>query len=453
MTILQYLVIKDKDGFFPFDHRNPTDVQNYVNKQLFGRSFDGPVEVLGVPEWHLILEKPEPLDKPHKPKEYIYPIAVDDDKFSDFRAAVAKNHDRFEAGANIPMNAGDHWCPAEATSPMFGTRRGASQLIKLDALPSNARGQDVNVVIIDRGLDKRHIPNFGGGWWRSGLPTPGTTVPQIPKTPGTIIGGHGAMLLRSILQIAPEATVFDCPLLPLHISNIQIFLTDAIGAYQKMIEDIIRLRKKPRWSGPWVFVNAWAIYNRSGEYPPGDYTEHKHHKFNRVVSCAVANAIDIVFCAGNCGQFCPDSRCGPRDRGPGHSIFGANSHADVFTVAAVRSDGRWLGYSSQGPGQPDLDVDKPDVSAPSQFCETRDSLMQNTGTSAACAILAGVIAAFRSIWGPDVLTSKELKEVIRSSAKTLGRGDQWKQRYGSGILDVNAAYRQISQRLPGGAEF
>ena len=48
----------------------------------------------------------------------------------------------------------------------------------------------------------------------------------------------------------------------------------------------------------------------------------------------VNDGIDVVFSAGNCGQFCPDRRCGETDRGPGHSIWGANSHPRVLTFGA-----------------------------------------------------------------------------------------------------------------------
>src|SRR5205823_643362 len=119
---------------------------------------------------------------------------------------------------------------------------------------------------------------------------------------------------------------------------------------------------------------------------PLNYSANREHPLNIIVGQA-ASEHDVVFAAGNCGQFGPMARCGVHDVGPGHSILGANSHPDVLTVGAVRTDGLWLGYSSQGPGA--LYPDKPDLCAASQFSDNEDAYAGNTGTSAACALAAG----------------------------------------------------------------
>jgi subtilisin family serine protease len=309
-----------------------------------------------------------------------------------------------------------------------------------------AKGQNVNVVVVDRGVDKAQIAavggKFAGGWTRNGVPKPGMTR-----------GGHGTMIVRNILAIAPEVTIFDCPLLaplPSHITDIPASLQDAHCAYEQMIADIAELRKRPKWQGPWIFENAWAVYSRKTD-PHGDYTNNPNHPFNQSVARAVNHAkIDVVFCAGNCGQFCPDMMCGPKDRGPGQSILGANSHPDVLTAGAVRTDRMWLGYSSQGPGQPKLDCDKPDFCAASQFCETRDAFATNTGTSAASALTAGVVAALRSKWDASVLTAADLKNALKSTAKkkVTETVPRWQHRLGSGILDAEAAYEAIAASHP-----
>ena len=41
------------------------------------------------------------------------------------------------------------------------------------------------------------------------------------------------------------------------------------------------------WGGPWVLVNAWSIFDRSSELPPGDYTGNPGHPFNVVVDAMV----------------------------------------------------------------------------------------------------------------------------------------------------------------------
>jgi hypothetical protein len=199
--------------------------------------------------------------------------------------------------------------------------------------------------------------------------------------------------------------------------------------------------------GPnWVFVNAWAVYDRKSD-PDGNYTKKPDHPFNVVVAEADGDGIDVVFCAGNCGLFCPKWNCGSRDRGPGESIHGANSHEKVLTVGAVRADGTWIGYSSEGPGQPELAEEKPDLCAPSQFCETHDAHVRNTGTSASCALAAGVVAALRSRWDHGVISPDKLRDILRTTARRAPAA-AWNGRLGYGILDAKAAVEEARVRYP-----
>jgi subtilisin family serine protease len=157
---------------------------------------------------------------------------------------------------------------------------------------------------------------------------------------------------------------------------------------------------------------------------------------------AVADGHDVVFGAGNCGEFCPSSRCGPGVQGPGNSIFGANSHPKVLTVGAVNPDKMWLGYSSQGPGQSNLDTNKPDLCAPSEFVENTDAGTANTGTSVSCALAAGVIACLRSRGGPASVPPDELKRIL---IQTTSDGQGWNGMTGHGILNAKKAYDALVQ--------
>jgi len=197
-------------------------------------------------------------------------------------------------------------------------------------------------------------------------------------------------------------------------------------------------------------VNPWGIFDRATEYPKGHYTENPS-PFSRLVDMAVAENIDVVFAAGNCGQFCPDDRCGPRDNGPGHSIWGANSLQSVLTVGAVRSDSKWVGYSSQGPGQQLLGPNKPDLCAASQFCEDGDAFSINTGTSAACGMAAGVVAALRSRWSSATVSPGQLKAILNQTARKppgLGSNNNLGHRLGNGVLDAKAAFDELSHQFP-----
>jgi hypothetical protein len=343
-------------------------------------------------------------------------------------------------GADPGGNVADHWCPGPANRAIFRHRVSARQTVNADALTQHApklTGQAVNVVIIDQGLDRAAIPvpNWGGG-----------LGPNIGKALRT---SHGMMIARSILDLAPNAVLYDVPIIPPRITNIPAFISKAQAAYLVLIVLIGILRQQPKWSGPWILVNAWAIYDRRTDlYPFGSYTENKAfggHPMINTVTLAVQQAqLDVVFAAGNCGEFCPSQRCGGLDRGPGHSIWGANAHPLVITAGAVRTDELWLGYSSQGPGPVALATQKPDLCAPSQFCETNDAATVNSGSSAACAMTAGVVAALRGnpAWDQATVTPSAMKAALIASArKTLGPG--WDERLGFGILDAAGAIAQL----------
>jgi subtilisin family serine protease len=366
------------------------------------------------------------------------------DKVNELRTKlVAAVPDCTHMGADIPIHGTTYWAPTNAVDWLFGDREQANRLIGTPHLRQqhDTTGKGVNVVVVDQGVDKDRIRNFGGGWQEQDGPVPGMTK-----------GGHGAMLVRNILDLAPDATIFDLPLIVGTITNRRAFLSEAHSAYLQMLHDIKMLRQSERWQGPWIFLNAWAIYDRESEWPRGDHSNGSQHAFNLVIGETVRRGFDVVFCAGNCGQFCPMQLCGTHDRGPGNSILGANSHPRVLTVGAVRADGMWLGYSSQGPGQPDIGghgerenaLRKPDLCAPSQFGEVADANTGNTGTSAASAVAAGAVAALRSRWS-NAFSPADLKDILIQSARQPA-GRRWNGRLGHGILDVGAAYQEAARR-------
>jgi hypothetical protein len=374
-------------------------------------------------------------------------------------------------GADMAADRADHWCPGTATMAMFGDRREARRLLNADVLSQHQlRGQKVNVLIVDEGLNKQAIPpaNWGGGLIY--LPPP-----SVPPG-GTKRTSHGMLVASNILNLAPDAVLYDLPLIPARITDILPFVSTAHWIYLWTLLLIGFLRQWSPWSGPWLLVNAWAIFDRSSEKAQlGWYTENLQpggHPFNNIVGQAVQQAnLDVVFAAGNCGQFCPSRRCGEIDRGPGHSIWGANAHYAVITAGAVRTDELWLGYSSQGPGpirlgpqvQPQVRNQKPDFCAPSQFNETTDFYVEedpnvippvlhprtNTGTSTACALTAGVVAALRSNpkWDQFTVTPDALKQrLILTTHKTKGLG--WNERLGWGVLDAGAAFDRLVIDFP-----
>jgi hypothetical protein len=350
---------------------------------------------------------------------------------------------------DIPIASTDHWCIGEALDPIFADRSAAERTVGIDFLRSQpgTDGTGVNVVIVDQGLDRQELGASYVSGWPVGAAQPGHPLPH----PGSVRPPHAMMIANNVLKVAPRAKLFDLPMVPPQISNIQAFLSDANAAYIQMLTDISLLRLGPQFSGPWILVNPWAIVSRKGEIPLGHYTEDPNSPFNVDVANAVMQNFDVVFAAGNCGQFCPDIRCGGRDRGPSRSIWGANSLEQVFTVGAVRADDMWLGYSSQGPGQPRLGSAKPDLCVTSQFCEDDDGFNINTGTSAACGLAAGVIAALRSRWDTATVSPHRLKQILNQTARkptNVPWSNKLAHRLGHGILDLKAAYAVLQSQYP-----
>ncbi|HEY0419255.1 MAG TPA: S8 family serine peptidase, partial [Acetobacteraceae bacterium] len=113
----------------------------------------------------------------------------------------------------------------------------------------------------------------------------------------------------------------------------------------------------------------------------------------------------------------------------------------VLSIGAVRADGLWVGYSAEGPGRLRVNgkpVEKPDLCAPTLF---RDELLpfdgeDNSGTSAACGVAAGVVAAARSCpsWGQ--LSPEQLRTKLREDAVNQGNDPTSRSRFGDGILNA-----------------
>jgi hypothetical protein len=372
--------------------------------------------------------------------ELVVALTINHDALETVRDAVLRDKGQevfLGIGVDLPFAGVDHWCPREAADPIFATRSAAERLLGVDYLKAQngTDGAGVNVVIADQGLDQNRLgARYGGGWPAAGR-QPGATLSPAPET---TYPTHGMKVAHNILEIAPQATLFDLPVVPPRITDIPAYLSQAEAAYVAMLSGIAQHRANGTYPGPWIVVNAWAIYDSRTD-PTGDYIDNPNHLFNQLVDLTVDLSIDVVFGAGNCGQFCPDERCGENDIGPGRDILGANSLEKVLTVGAVRADTMWLGYSSQGPGQLRLARYKPDICAASQFCEDNDAHIINTGTSTACALAAGVVAALRSKWDAGAIPPDRLKTLLADTARKV-QGPGWNNRLGHGILNAKAAF-------------
>jgi hypothetical protein len=309
------------------------------------------------------------------------------------------------------------------------------------------------VVIIDQGINSnvlgQRVPgaNFGGGWitpefGKGGPPGPFNLIPpggwRDDGLGRTVT--HGTKMASLVLAVAPQARIIDLALLPSHILHLGGFLSWAVAAYKILVATISWLRLHfPAYAGPWVLNNSWAVYNLSTDFPPAhpwNYGSNPNHPLNLAVAGAPLVGIDVVFAAGNGGQFDPDSRCGDGQIGPARSIYGVAALSDVLTVAAVRGDETWLGYSSQGPAHPIFGSIKPDLCAPSQFAGVGDWNRSFTGTSSACALTAGAVAARRSLVPSAAQAPPALRALAVATARLVVNQAAPDQRRGAGMIDV-----------------
>ncbi|MFC7473098.1 hypothetical protein ACFQS7_01940 [Dankookia sp. GCM10030260] len=112
--------------------------------------------------------------------------------------------------------------------------------------------------------------------------------------------------------------------------------------------------------------------------------------------------------------------------------------------------GSWVGYSAEGPGR--LAKRKPDLRAPPLFRQTLRPFEgeDNSGTSAACGVAAGVVVAarLRKTW--EDLPPEALRTPLQTSATPQGTDRTTRSRFGAGILNATAVAKLWSGSRDGG---
>jgi subtilisin family serine protease len=229
---------------------------------------------------------------------------------------------------------------------------------------------------------------------------------------------------------APKATLVDLAVLLSQTPGetaMSGLLSDAVLAFSRLLGIVSGMAARRAL----VVNNSWGMFDPAWDFPvghPGNYSDNPAHPFNVIVASLEAAGADILFAAGNCGRDCPDGRC---RFGSTRPICGANSHPSVLSVAGVDTRKRRVGYSSQGPGR--LDPAKPDLSAYTHF-RGSGVYPADGGTSAACPVAAGVVAAVREQYPASVLSPAELRALLAKTAEDLG-GTGFDHDFGWGVLD------------------
>jgi Subtilase family len=309
---------------------------------------------------------------------------------------------------------------ATGTSADVANAIGANEVWSL----SGTRGGGIGIGIVDGGVDQRRFPVVGG--W-----SPDHRSPW--GDPSVAWGGHGNMCAHDALIACPDASIFDYRIGATPTAGIPALLSSVVQSYQHALDLLSQGRPYPH-----VMSNSWGLYEQSWDpYPPGhpmNYTHNRQHAAIRKIMEYIDAGNLVAFAAGNCGDRCPDGRCGA-DVGPGRSIRGANGHERIISVGAVNLRDEWIGYSSQGPST--FAPQKPDICAYSHF---EGFFPSDTGTSAACPVVAGVLGLLRAARGR--FGQDRARAVLVNSARKVAEPG-WRADFGHGIIDAAAAYRML----------
>jgi subtilisin family serine protease len=322
-----------------------------------------------------------------------------------------------------------------------GTDEDVEELLLVDELRARGMtGSGVRVVIVDTGINRPYLREQGKrpryskslSWGpRRGLP-----LGEMPVD-------HGTMCAYDVCIAAPYCTLVDHALLVSEAEGGSVmdgFLSDAVASYGVLLSYMSRASSPfagdnaPRTL---VVNNSWGMFHPSWDFPVGhesNYSDNPEHPFNLIVASLEAAGADILFAAGNCGEECPDGRCGDATRA---GIYGANSSAAVTSVAGVVVTGDRIGYSTKGPGR--LTNKKPDIASYTHFAGS-GVYQADGGTSAATPVATGVVAAIRRRYPSSVLSPADLRQMLRDTA-----GGSYSRELGFGIINVAKLLKELGQ--------
>lgn len=270
--------------------------------------------------------------------------------------------------------------------------------------------------------------------------------PAIVSVPGMHRVGHGTMCAFDALIAAPKATLLDIPALTARAAGDHTAagtVGAAIQAYWFLITRWV-LDGPPAGHDALVVSNSWGIYHPSLDFPeghPGRYVDNPNHPFRSFVRALTLAGIDVVFAGSNCGPECPAAPCLKRATG---AIMGGNAYPEVLTLAACTVAGERLGYSAKGPSIAGMMPQKPDLTAYSHFLGSlsRSRFVPDGGTSAACAVAAGCVAALRTGAKPTATTAASMVQTLRATALQSGPAG-WNAEFGYGVLRPVEAGRSL----------
>lgn len=339
--------------------------------------------------------------------------------------------------AALPVCAGD---------PALGNESDVYAKLNLGSLhKQRLTGSGCAVAIMDSGINRTHLAGR--------VPVNIDPAVNWSATGGVVIPGghpvdHGTMCAFNVLHVAPDATLLDYPILtgpPPSAHMLSGTLSNALSAYAHLLSWWAVAFPPSRSKYHSLIVsNSWGVYDASWDFPmghPGRYIDNPSHPFNQIVGVMVRSNVDVVFAAGNCGSHCPSANCG----GTTDSIMGANAHADVISVGGVDTKDNWVGYSSEGTSIPGMDPEKPDLAAYTHFkgSEVYGSGIADSGTSTACPVAAGCVAALRSVIAQTSVGAAGMRAELEANARSPGGIAGWNAQLGHGIIDPLAVAKHF----------
>ena len=325
--------------------------------------------------------------------------------------------------------------------PAVGSAADVAQRLAVDQLAAEGMdGTGVALAVVDTGVNLAYLRRVGR---RPNLDAQRSWKPRgVATQPGQHPKNHGTMCAFDAGLAAPVATLLDYAVLLSgnHTSPVmQGLLSDAVVAYGRLLQ---LQQALPAPYKSLVVTNSWGMFSPQWDFPPGNpgnYSDNPAHPFNVIVASLVAAGADVLFAAGNCGPECPDQRCG---FGTTRSICGANSHPSVLCIGGVDANDARVGYSSVGPGR--LSAYKPDLCSYTHFTGSGVfSPEPDSGTSAACPVAAGVLAAVRTRCPASRISPVQLKSILFKSARDLGAVG-FDYQYGWGVVDAASLLKQLS---------
>ncbi len=312
--------------------------------------------------------------------------------------------------------------PASADS----VRDGQQQVLNMLAAPAAwnvTRGQGVTVAVLDSGVDPM-VSDLAG----SVITGPDLTgVSTLPSSPdwgqhgtwmASIIAGHGHGLDSGdgIIGVAPEARILSVRVVPDRNDP-------GYGAYEREQEDRVQdsLADGIRYA---VDHGADVISMSIGYGSPSAGVRS-------ALQYAYGHGVAVVASSGNSG----DTSSASQD-GYAPLKFPAD-YPGVIGVAAVSSSGTAAGFSSDNLS---VEVAAPGVNISAQGRDGQYWLV--TGTSPACALVAGVAALIKSRYpglAPDLLAR------ALSSTTQFRPAGGYDQAVGFGTVDAAAALAAAGQ--------